>query len=86
LGIQFEYTAPGTLQQNGKVEQKFTTLYARERAMLNHTRLTETLRKGLWAEAAATATLIENVLVTKNQVMVLHLMFYGKEPKYIQNL
>jgi transposase InsO family protein len=34
LGVQFEYTAPGTPQQNGKVECKFATLYARVRAML----------------------------------------------------
>ena len=26
LGIMFEYTAPGTPQQNGRVERKFATL------------------------------------------------------------
>ena len=29
LGLTFEYTAPGTPQQNGKVERKFATLYGR---------------------------------------------------------
>ena len=29
LGITFEYTAPDTPQQNGRVERKFATLYAR---------------------------------------------------------
>ncbi len=29
LGIKFEYTAPGTPQQNGQVERKFQTLYGR---------------------------------------------------------
>ena len=29
LGIRFELTAPGTPQQNGKVERKFVTLYGR---------------------------------------------------------
>ena len=33
-GIKFEYTAPGTPQQNGRVERKFQTLYGRIRAML----------------------------------------------------
>ena len=27
LGIQFEYTAPGTPQQNGRVERKFATYF-----------------------------------------------------------
>ena len=34
LGITFEYTAPGTPQQNGRLERKFATLYGRVRAML----------------------------------------------------
>ena len=35
LGIDFEYTAPGILQQNGHIEHKFTTLFNRVHAMLN---------------------------------------------------
>jgi transposase InsO family protein len=35
LGIQFEYTGARTPQRNGRVEQKFQTLYGRVRAMLN---------------------------------------------------
>jgi transposase InsO family protein len=72
LGIQFEYTAPGTPQQNGRVERKFATLYARVRAMLNHALLPSKLQHGLWAEAAAAATLIENTLVTKYKNMAPH--------------
>ena len=34
MGIQFEYTAPNTPQQNGRVERRFPTLYGRTRAML----------------------------------------------------
>ena len=33
-GIKFEYTAPGTPQQNRRVERKFQMLYGRMRAML----------------------------------------------------
>ena len=36
LGITFEYTAPGTPQQNGRIERKFATLYGRVREILNH--------------------------------------------------
>ena len=36
LGIIFEYTAPGTPQQNGVVERVFVTVMGRARAMMNH--------------------------------------------------
>ena len=36
LGIIFEYTAPGTPQQNGVVERVFVTVMGRERACRNH--------------------------------------------------
>ena len=35
LGISFELRAPGTPQQNGKVERKFATLYGRMRTLLH---------------------------------------------------
>ena len=36
MSIKFEYTAPGTLQQNGVVERAFVTLIGRGRAMMNY--------------------------------------------------
>ena len=35
MRIKFEYTTPGTPQQNGHVEQKFSTLFNRVCAMIN---------------------------------------------------
>jgi transposase InsO family protein len=58
LGIQFEYTSPGSPQYNGKVEQKFATLYARIRTMMNAALLPRHMRDRLWAEAATIATQI----------------------------
>ena len=62
LGIDFEFTAPNTPQQNGIVEQKFATLYGRGRALLNKAGFNRTMRKGLWAEAARIATLLDSSL------------------------
>jgi hypothetical protein len=45
LGIQFEYTGPGTPQFNGRVERKFATLYSKVRAMLNGAKLPTVKRK-----------------------------------------
>jgi hypothetical protein len=64
LNIQFEYLSPGTPQFNGIVEQKFATLYNKVRAMLNSAGLLGTIRKGLWTEAAKTATDIDNFIAS----------------------
>jgi transposase InsO family protein len=53
--IKFEFTAPGTPQQNGKVERAFAALYCKTRSMLNSARLTTTFRQGLWASSARLA-------------------------------
>jgi hypothetical protein len=47
LEIQFEYTALGTPQQNGRVERKFATLHGRVQSMMNRANLPLTIRKGL---------------------------------------
>ena len=36
LSIKFEFTAPGTPQQNSVVERKFPTIMGRGRAVMNH--------------------------------------------------
>ena len=85
LGIHFEFTAPDTPQQNGKIERKFATLYGRVRSMLNEARLPSQLRKGLWAEAARTASMISNILVTDNNPVPPHKLFYGSNARLTKN-
>jgi len=82
LGVQFEYTSPGTPQQNGRVERKFATLYGRVRAMLNGAKLTSVLRKGLWTECASTATKNECLMLEHGQEKPRHTRFYGKDAPY----
>jgi transposase InsO family protein len=78
LGIQFEYMAPGTLQQNGRVERKFATLYGRNRSMMNQANLPLTIRKQVWTEVAATATNIDTFLVTNNKPVASYNEFHEK--------
>ena len=85
LGLNFEYTAPGMPQQNGRVERKFAALYGRVRSMLNGARLTASLRSKLWAEAAKTATDCENMLANESGESS-HSLFYGGEPNYARHL
>ena len=86
LGLIFEYTAPNTPQQNGRVERKFATLYGRVRSMLNWARLTKDLRGKMWAETANTATDHEAMIVYPKERMSSFEKFFGKEAPYARCL
>ena len=85
-GAKFEYTAPGTPQQNGVVERAFATLYGKVRAMLNWAGLSEEMRTGLWAECASTATKTDNLLVDEFSNKCPYEKFFNKLPKYHDKL
>ena len=76
MGVTFEYTGPGSPQYNGRVERKYPTLYARVRTMLNAAGVPENIREGVWAEAAKTATEIENLIVTDTKPIAAFHRFY----------
>ena len=69
LGIDLEYTAPGMPQQNECIGCKFVTLFNWVCSMLNDSKFTNFLQCGLWAEAANTAMLLENNLITPNRTL-----------------
>ena len=50
MGIFFEYTAPDSPQQNGRVKREFVTLSGRMRAMLTGSGFQTWLQKFLWAD------------------------------------
>ena len=81
LGIIFEYTAPNTPQQNGRVERRFATLYGQVRSMLNGAHLNQEFRNGLWAECARTATDLDNLDCENLDHKPRYTLFYGKEYK-----
>ena len=78
LVINFEYTAPGTPQQNGLIEHKFATLFNWVCALLNGGKFTAYLQSGLWAEAANTATILKNNLITPTRTLNPFEQFFGK--------
>jgi hypothetical protein len=82
MNIQFEYTAPGTPQQNGVSERKFATLFGRVRAMNTAAGLTSDIRQQLWAEAANCATYLECLVITKKGQKTPYELVYGKQAPY----
>ena len=85
LNITFELTAPGTPQQNGKVERMFATLFGRVRSKLNSAHLNKKLREGLWTECAQTVTHEANLLTTHNE-MPPYYKFYKQESPFARSV
>jgi hypothetical protein len=86
LRVQFEYTAPDTPQQNGKIERKFATLYGKTRAMMNQAEFTWTLRHRMWAFCAFYATHLENILLHSNQNKTPYELFHGSLPPWLPHI
>ena len=86
LNIKFEFTAPYTPEQNGKVERQFATLYGKVRAMLNWAKVPKTLRAKLWAQCAETATKLENIISKHEDHQSSSELFYGNNPDWSKNL
>jgi hypothetical protein len=61
LKVNFEFTDPGTPEENGKVERTYLTLWGRAQAVLNNANLTAELRSGLWTECANYVSQMHNV-------------------------
>ena len=55
LGIIFEFTAPGTPQQNSVAERRIPTLMGRARAMLIQAGLEPKYKEEFWCEVISTA-------------------------------
>jgi len=86
LGIQFEWTAPGTPQQNGRAERKFKALYGRVRAMFKEAGLTEDIENGILSEGASTATILETIICTSLKRVPSHQQVYKKEQRNVRQL
>jgi transposase InsO family protein len=84
--IKFEFTAPATPQQNGRVEQKFAILYRYMRSFLNQAKLPDNLRHKLWAEAASHSTDIINSLCTPFNPIPPFKKFYNVNPPFLKHL
>ena len=86
LGIIFEFSAPGTPQQNAVVERKIPTLMGRSRAMMLTAGFSQQDKRKFWCEVISTATKLDNIMVRKDRTKPPFTLFYNDEPKYINFL
>ena len=86
LGIIFEFTAPGTPQQNSVAERRIPTLMGRARAMLIQAGIESKYKGEFWCEVISTATKLDNIMVRPERTKPPHTLFYGKDAKYTRSL
>ena len=84
LGIIFEFTAPGTPQQNSVAERRIPTLMGRARAMLIQAGIDSKGKEEFWCEVISTATKLDNIMVRPERTKPPHTLFYGKDAKYMK--
>ena len=86
LGIIFEFTAPGTPQQNSVAERRIPTLMGRARAMLIRAGIDSKGKGEFWCEVISTATKLDNIMVRPERTKPPHTLFYEKDAKYMRCL
>ena len=84
LGIIFEFTAPGTPQQNSVAERRIPMLMGRARAMLIQAGIDLKGKGELWCEVISTVTKLDNIMVRPERTKPPHTLFYGKDAKYMK--
>jgi hypothetical protein len=84
--IKFEFTAPYTPQQNGKIECKFATLWGKVWSTMNSAQLPWILRNKLWAQIAKLITQLQNILISKGGGDSPYTMLHDKQPDWLNNL
>ena len=88
LGINFEFTARGTPQQNSLAEVSFKTIMNKGRALMNAANLPEKMRYKLFMDAIKTATLLDGMVVIElNEEAKTRFEHYlGKLPNFTKYL
>ena len=84
LGIIFEFTAPGTPQENSVVERKIPTLMGRSRAMMLTAGFSQRDKRKFRCEVISTATKLDNNMVRTERTKPPYTLFYNDEPKYMK--
>ena len=86
MRITFEFTAPGTPQQNFVAERRIPTLMGRARVMLIQAGIESKYKGEFWCEVISTATKLDNIMVRPERTKPPDTLFYGEDAKYTRSL
>ena len=82
----FEFTAPGTPQQNSVAERRIPALMGRARAMLIQAGIDSKGKGEFWCEVISTATKLDNIMVRPDRTIPPYTLFYNKDAKFMKHL
>ena len=85
FGVIFEFTAPGTPQQNSVVERRIPMLMGRARAMLIQAGIDSKGKGEFWCEVISTVTKLDNITVRLDRTKPPYTLFYNKDAKYMKH-
>ena len=81
---KFEFTAPGTPQQNAVVERKFQILMGRAKTMMTHAGFDDYFKNKFWCEAVSTATKLDIMMVRHMGGNSPYYMFFRECRKHLR--
>ena len=84
MGIIFEFTAPGTPQQNSVAERRIPMLMGRAGAMLIQAGIDSKGKGEFWCEVISIATELDIIMVRPERAKPPHTLFYGRDAKYMK--
>ena len=84
LGIIFQFTAPGTPQQNSVAARRIPMMMGRARAMLIQAGNDSKGKGEFRCEVISTARMLDNITVRPERAKPPHTLFYGKDAKYMK--
>jgi hypothetical protein len=87
LGIEFEFTARDTPQQNSLAEVGFATIANRGRAMMSRANIPYKIRFRIWSEAFKTATLLDGLIPIEidGELATKYKHWCGKDPEFAKH-
>jgi len=88
LGIQFEFTARDTPQQNHLAELAFATVANRGHALMHAANVPMEIHYQVWTEAFKTATLLDGLraITIDNKVATRYEQWCGQCPAFVNHL
>ena len=86
LGIIFEFTAPGTSQQDSVAERRIPTSMGRTRALLIQAGLEPKYKEEFWCEVVSTATKLDNIMERPDRTKPPHTLSYKEDARYARSL
>ena len=86
LGVFFEFTAPGTPQQNSVAQRRIPMLRGRAQAMLIQAGIDSKGKGEFWCEVISTATKLDNKMVRPDRTKPPYTILYNKDAKYMKHM